>query len=84
MNELKVALVQQPCAAPREENLRNLAEQIRIAAAQGAQLIVLSELHNGPYFCQRRRPLTSISQKRSPDHRQPISEPWPRNLAWCW
>jgi len=52
MNELKIALVQQPCAAQREENLQNLTVQIRTAAAQGAQLIVLSELHNGPYFCQ--------------------------------
>jgi N-carbamoylputrescine amidase len=52
MNELKVALVQQHCVVPQEQNLQNLTEQIRTGAAQGAQLIVLSELHNGPYFCQ--------------------------------
>jgi N-carbamoylputrescine amidase len=52
MKELKVALVQQPCSAQREENICNLTEQIRTAAAQNAQLIVLSELHNSRYFCQ--------------------------------
>jgi len=52
MNELKVALVQQPCAASRDDNLAALTAQVRTVAAQGAQLIVLPELHNGPYFCQ--------------------------------
>jgi N-carbamoylputrescine amidase len=52
MNELKAALVQQSCAASRQENLNNLTDQIRSAATQGARLIALSELHNGPYFCQ--------------------------------
>jgi len=52
MNNLKVALIQQSCAASRTENLENLSAQAREAAAQGAQLIVLPELHNGPYFCQ--------------------------------
>jgi len=52
MNELKVALIQQPCAAARGDNLDNLTQQIRQATTQGAQLVILPELHNGPYFCQ--------------------------------
>ena len=32
--------------------MRRLAEGIRQLAAEGAQLIVLQELHNGLYFCQ--------------------------------
>ena len=52
MSVLKVGLVQQRCGAGRADNLaRNLAG-IRAAAAEGAQLIVMPELHLGPYFCQ--------------------------------
>ena len=32
--------------------MQRLAEGIRQLAAEGAQLIVLQELHNGLYFCQ--------------------------------
>lgn len=51
-NRLPVALVQQACGASREENLALSIRLIREAAARGAQLIVLPELHLGPYFCQ--------------------------------
>jgi len=51
MNTLKVALVQHGCTADREENIRKSSDGIRRAAAQGAQLVVLPELHCGLYFC---------------------------------
>jgi N-carbamoylputrescine amidase len=50
--DLKVGLVQMPCSAHREENLRHIETQLRIAASQGVQLVLLQELHNGLYFCQ--------------------------------
>ena len=49
---LIIALVQQACAGTREANLAESAKQIRLAQAQGAQLVLLPELHLGPYFCQ--------------------------------
>jgi len=52
MNVLKVGLVQQRCSAERADNLAHNLAGIRAAAAQGAQLVVLQELHLGPYFCQ--------------------------------
>ncbi len=52
MSVLKVGLVQQQCGADRSGNLMRNMAGIRAAAAQGAQLIVLQELHLGPYFCQ--------------------------------
>jgi N-carbamoylputrescine amidase len=52
MNSLIVGLVQQSCSADREVNIEKSSEGIREAAAKGAQLIVLQELHCGPYFCQ--------------------------------
>lgn len=50
---LKVGLVQQSCTADLAGNLAKSIAQIRVAAGQGAELIVLQELHRGPYFCQQ-------------------------------
>ncbi|MFY8275102.1 carbon-nitrogen hydrolase [Pseudoalteromonas sp. SSDWG2] len=51
-NTLAVALVQQKNTDDREFNLNNSIEGIREAAANGAKLVVLQELHTGLYFCQ--------------------------------
>ena len=49
---MKVGLIQQKNSADREGNVAKLQDSIRKAAAMGAELIVLQELHNGLYFCQ--------------------------------
>ncbi len=49
---LKIALIQQSNTADSAVNIEKLNKNIRACAAQGAQLIVLQELHNGLYFCQ--------------------------------
>ncbi len=49
---LKVGLVQQANIGDRTANINKLKENIRACALQGAQLVVLQELHNGLYFCQ--------------------------------
>ena len=49
---LRVGLIQQANTADHSDNKRRLKEAIRSAAAQGAELVVLQELHNGLYFCQ--------------------------------
>ena len=49
---LKVALVQQTCSADVAANQAESEKQVRHAAAQGAALVVLQELHSGLYFCQ--------------------------------
>ena len=49
---LKLALIQQPCCASPAANLKILMDEIRAAAIQGAQLVILQELHNSLYFCQ--------------------------------
>lgn len=53
---LKVALVQQSCTADREQNLQTSIEGIEEAANQGAELVVLPELHGSLYFCQKSEP----------------------------
>ena len=52
MSTLTVALVQQKCCDDRDINIAKTIEQIRKAASKGAKLVVLQELHTGPYFCQ--------------------------------
>jgi len=49
---LTIGLVQQRCTADREGNVEESIAGIRKAATQGAQLVVLQELHAGLYFCQ--------------------------------
>ena len=49
---LRVGVVQQACDDNRDHNLRTSETAIREAAASGAQLVLLQELHTGPYFCQ--------------------------------
>ena len=49
---LKVGIVQQACTADVEANKQNLKRNIADVAAQGAELVVLQELHNSLYFCQ--------------------------------
>lgn len=52
MKELKVGVLQQHNTSDIADNKRRLAEGVRALAADGAQLVVLQELHNSLYFCQ--------------------------------
>ena len=49
---MKIGIIQQTCSANIEANKQKLAQNIRLAAQKGAELIVLQELHNSLYFCQ--------------------------------
>ena len=49
---LHAGLVQHACTGNRDETLARTEAGIRQAAGQGAQLIVLQELHTSLYFCQ--------------------------------
>jgi len=49
---LKTAMIQQSCGGVREENLQKTFGMVCQAAASGASLVILQELHTSPYFCQ--------------------------------
>lgn len=49
---MKVGLIQQANGGDIASNMQRLATKIRRVARDGAELIVLQELHNGLYFCQ--------------------------------
>ena len=52
MRTFRVGLVQQSVTASLSETKEKLAANIKVCATNGAQLVVLQELHNTPYFCQ--------------------------------
>ena len=56
MKILKTAMIQQSCGSDKQANLEKTADLVRRAAASGATLVVLQELHAGPYFCQTEDP----------------------------
>ena len=49
---MKIGLIQQHNTSDRSDNRQRLGEKIQQLAHEGAELIVLQELHNGLYFCQ--------------------------------
>ena len=49
---MRIGLVQQANTADIQGNVERLKANIRRAASDGAELVVLQELHNGLYFCQ--------------------------------
>ena len=49
---MKIGIIQQRCTASIAENRKKIAANIVKLARQGAQLIVLQELHDSLYFCQ--------------------------------
>lgn len=50
--QLPVALVQERNQGDAEANLAVIEDRVAEAAKLGAKLVLLQELHNGPYFCQ--------------------------------
>ncbi|GIP47720.1 N-carbamoylputrescine amidohydrolase [Paenibacillus sp. J53TS2] len=55
MRNVKVAATQMSCSSNREENIAKADQLVRQAAAQGAQIILLQELFETPYFCQKEK-----------------------------
>lgn len=49
---LRVAIIQQSCSASITDNLNDTIHKITEAAKDGAELILLQELHTSLYFCQ--------------------------------
>lgn len=49
---IKVGIIQQSCGNDISNNLCKLHYNIEQVTTAGAQLVVLQELHNTPYFCQ--------------------------------
>lgn len=51
-----VAATQMSCSWDRQANIARAEQLVRQAAAQGAQIILIQELFETPYFCQKPNP----------------------------
>lgn len=79
---MKIGLIQQHNTSDVADNRQRLGEKIQQLAHEGAELIVLQELHNGLYFCQ-------TEDVNVFDQAEPIPGPstrssmaiWPNNWA---
>lgn len=71
---LTVAVAQYACTDDVDANLASAERHIAAAGAAGARLVLLPELHNTPYFCQREDPAIF-------DYAEPIPGPSSQRLA---
>lgn len=55
MREVTVAATQMSCTQQPDVNIQKAERLVRQAAAQGAQIILLQELFETPYFCQKEK-----------------------------
>ena len=56
MRKVVVAATQMSCGKNRSENIEKADKMVREAAAKGANIIVLQELFETEYFCQKENP----------------------------
>lgn len=55
MRRIKVAATQMGCSKNIDENIEKAERLVRKAAGEGAQIILLQELFETPYFCQKEK-----------------------------
>ncbi|CAH2212106.1 N-carbamoylputrescine amidase [Tepidibacter aestuarii] len=55
MRKVKVAATQMSCSSNIEENIQKAEKLVKEAASKGAQIILLQELFETPYFCQKEK-----------------------------
>ena len=55
MRNVRVAAIQMQCTKDVATNIQTAERLVRQAAEQGAQIILLPELFERPYFCQERQ-----------------------------
>jgi N-carbamoylputrescine amidase len=73
MRNVKVAATQMSCTWDIEDNIRKAEALVREAAGRGAQIILLQELFETPYFCQKEKSCyyqyaTELEQNRAVNH----------------
>ncbi len=55
MRKVKIAATQMSCSCSVDENIKKAEEFVRKAVQLGAQIILLQELFETPYFCQKEK-----------------------------
>ncbi|HEX3044034.1 MAG TPA: N-carbamoylputrescine amidase [Bacillota bacterium] len=78
MRKVTVAAIQMACSPQSEANLRRAEELVRQVHAQGAQIALLPELFETPYFCQKEvsahfKYATELGENKAVQHFRPIA-----------
>lgn len=79
MRLVKVAATQMSCTNQIDENIKNAERLVRKAAAMGAQIILIQELFETLYFCQKENPsyynyATEVEQNKAINHFKAIAK----------
>jgi N-carbamoylputrescine amidase len=79
MRKVKVAATQMKCSWDVEANLKRAEEIVREAAKDGANIILLQELFETPYFCQRQdfnymKLATNVEENKAITHFKAIAK----------
>lgn len=79
MRLVKVAATQMSCSDCIEENIQNAERLVRQAASQGAQIILIQELFETLYFCQKEKPdyycyATEVDENKAIQHFKAIAK----------
>lgn len=79
MRKVKVAATQMKCTWDREENLMKAERLVRESCEKGAQIILLQELFETPYFCQTEsyeylKIATTVEANKAINHFKKIAE----------
>jgi N-carbamoylputrescine amidase len=79
MRKVTVAATQMSCTWDIEDNIRKAERLVRQAAGQGAQIILLQELFETPYFCQKEksdyyRYAAELEQNRAVSHFRQVAK----------
>jgi N-carbamoylputrescine amidase len=79
MRMVKVAATQMSCSWDIDDNIRKADSLVREAAKKGAQIILLQELFETPYFCQKEksdyyRYATELEHNRAVNHFQGVAK----------
>ena len=79
VRKVKVAATQMSCTDQIEDNIKKAEQLVRQAASNGAQIILIQELFETPYFCQKEKPeyynyATEMSQNKAVQHFKGIAK----------
>jgi len=79
MRKVKVCATQMSCSNNIDENISKAENLVRKAAKQGAQIILLQELFETPYFCQKEKSdyyvyATELEQNKAINHFKEIAK----------
>lgn len=79
MRKVKVAATQMSCSSNIDKNISKAEKLVREAANKGAQVILLQELFETPYFCQKEKSdyyiyATEVEQNKAINHFRKIAK----------